>query len=75
MFYILIDVYLPNLATRTPYLELIPTSELSYAYGSEASDPCALGTTFPSVMAVDPFSSSCEASFWKLQSIEVNYTY
>lgn len=75
MLYILIDVYLPNLATRTPYLELILTSELSYVYGCEASDPCTLGTPFPSVMAVDQFSSSCEASFWKLQSIEVNYTY
>lgn len=44
MLYILIDVYLPNLATRTPYLELILTSELSYVYGCEASDPCTLGT-------------------------------
>lgn len=47
----------------------------SYVYSSKAGDPCTLGTTFPSMMAVDQFSSSCEASFWKLESVEANYAY
>lgn len=73
--YILIGVYLSNLATEASYLELIRTSMFSYVYSSKAGDPCTLGTTFPSMMAVDQFSSSCEASFWKLESIEANYAY
>lgn len=73
--YTLIGVYLSKLATEASDLELIPTSVFSCVYSSEVSDPHALGTTFHSVMAVDQFSSSCEASFWQLKSIEVNHTY
>lgn len=75
MLYMLIGIYLSNLATGASYLELIPTSGFSCVYSSEASDPCTLGPTFPFMKAADQFSSSCEASFWKLRSIEVNHTY
>lgn len=75
MLYMLMHVYLSNLATKASHLELVPTSGFSSMDSSEVSDPCTLGTTFPTPMAGDQFSSSCEASFWKLKSLEVNYSH
>lgn len=46
MLSILIEVYLSNLATRVPYLELITMSGFSYMYSSVASHLCTLWTKF-----------------------------
>lgn len=72
MLYTLIGVYLSNLATEASYLELIPTCGFSCVWGKWS---LFSWDTFPSMVAMDQSSSSCEASFWKLKSIEVNYTY
>lgn len=49
MLSILIEVYLSNLATRVPYLELITMSGFSYMYISVASHLCTLWTKFLSM--------------------------
>lgn len=49
LLYILIEVYLSNLATRASYLELITMSGFSYMYNSMSSYPCILWTKFLSV--------------------------
>lgn len=77
MLYILIEVYLSNLATRASSLELITMSGFSYVEGSIQLTLVLFRPNFSLWMAAltsKVNSMACMLAFWKFKSIEANYT-